>query len=105
MAEVTTQNAALKNELTTVANKPRENIAADIAQKYANTVAQSQMAWSLIHTPTSEKVYQQFVPNVYRAADGKLHRILENGGDRLPAFILVEKQIEPALGLSSVKTA
>ena len=99
MAEVTNQNVVLKNELTAVANKPKENIAADIAQKYSNTVAQIQMAWSLIHTPTSEKVYQQFVSNAYRAADGKLHRIQENGGARLPAFILVEGKVEPALSL------
>ena len=99
IADVDKKNNELKTELTSVANKPKENMAAEIGQKYANSVVQIQMAWSLIHTPTSEKVYQQFVPNVYLAADGTRHRIMENGPNSLPAFILIEGEVEPALGL------
>jgi S1-C subfamily serine protease len=58
------------------------------------------MAWSLLHTPTSEKVYQQFMPNAYQATDGSIRRIMENGPNLLPAFVLVERQVEPVLGLA-----
>ena len=97
--DVEKKNEVLKNELTTVANKPKENVAADIAQKYSNGIAQIQMAWSLIHTPTSEKVYQQFVRNEYLGADGVTRRVLENGAEVLPAFVLADNQVEPMLGL------
>jgi S1-C subfamily serine protease len=90
----------IKNDLTTVANRPKENVAADIAQRYSNAVAQIVMSWSLLHTPTSEKVYHQFMPNAYQAADGSIRRILENGPNFMPAFVLVERQVEPVLGLN-----
>jgi S1-C subfamily serine protease len=91
---------AQRSDLDVVKNKPKENIAADIAQKHSNSVVQIIMGWSLIHTPTSEKVYQQFVPNVYQAADGSKRRIMENGPDYLPAFVMVENEVEPVLGVN-----
>lgn len=100
IADVDKKNETLKTELTAVANKPKENIAADIAAKHSNSVAQIQMAWSLIHTPTSEKVYQQFVPNAFQMPDGSVRRMMENGPDHLPAFVMIDNQIEPVLGLS-----
>jgi S1-C subfamily serine protease len=100
IADVEKETKVLGGEVKIIADKPKENIAADIAHKHANSVAQIMMAWSLLHTPTSEKVYQQFTPNAYQAADGSIRRILENGPNLLPAFVLVEKQVEPVLGLA-----
>ncbi len=100
ITQVEKDTGTTRTTLEGVINKPKENIAADIAQKHSNSVAQIMMAWSLIHTPTSEKVYQQFMPNLYQAADGTLRRILENGPNMLPAFVLVERQVEPVLGLA-----
>ena len=97
--DVETTTTTTRNDLTTLANKPRENVAAEIAQKYSNSVAQIMMAWSLLHTPTSEKVYQQFMPNLYQTQDGTMRRVMENGPALMPAFVLVERQVEPVLGL------
>lgn len=101
IADVDKKNDSLKSELTAVANKPKENIAADIGQKHSQSLVKVIFAWSLMHTPTSEKVYQQFTPNVYQAADGSMRRIMENGPAQLAAFRVVgNQQIEPVLGVT-----
>lgn len=103
IADVDKKNDVLKNEITTVANKPKENIAADIAQKHSASLVKVIFDWSLIHTPTSEKVYQQFVRNQYRAADGSVRRLMLFGPDELAAFVIIDKNIEPYLGVTKTE--
>jgi serine protease Do len=103
IADVAKKNDVLKSEITTVANKPKENIAADIAQKHSASLVKVIFDWSLIHTPTSEKVYQQFVRNQYRAADGSVRRLMAFGPDELAAFVILDKEIEPYLGVTKTE--
>ncbi len=106
MQKANVRNQSLEKELTSVAavaNKTAVNVGADIAQRCASATVQIRFSWSLIHTPTGEKVYQQFVPNSYRTQEGQVKPLLENGAQAMGAFILVRGEkgdkIEPMLGL------
>ncbi len=100
IVKVESGHSELQGELNSVKNRPEPMKPAEISEKYSNAVAQIHFAWSLIYTPTGEKLYHQFVPNLYRAADGTSRPLLENGARMLPAFVLVEgNSVEPLLGM------
>jgi S1-C subfamily serine protease len=97
--KVESGHSTLQGEIESVKNRPEPMKPAEISEKYSNAVAQIHFAWSLIYTPTGEKLYHQFVPNLYRAADGAPRPLLEGGPRMLPAFVLLEGgSVEPVLG-------
>ncbi len=97
--KVESGHSTLQGELESVKNRPEPMKPAEISEKYSNAVAQIHFAWSLIYTPTGEKLYHQSVPNLYRAADGAYRPLLEGGPRMLPAFVLLEgNSVEPVLG-------
>src|SRR5690606_40169543 len=71
----------------------------EVAAKYGPAVVQVDFSWKLIYTPTGGQLYHAMVPNQYKASDGSVRPIVDNGRQFLPAWIQVENTIEPMLTL------
>lgn len=74
---------------------------AEIAAKYAAAVVQVDFSWKLMHRGSGGQVYHRYVPNRYRGADKKMHPIIDNGRENLPAYVEVSNGMEPALTLDA----
>ncbi len=74
---------------------------AEIAAKYRAAVVQVDFSWKLTYRGTGGQVYHRLVANQYKGKDGKLHPIMDNGRQSLPAYVQVDNGIEPALTLDA----
>ena len=76
---------------------------AEIAEKNAGAVVKIDFSWNLIYAPTGAQVYHRFVANKAKI-NGKEVKLLENGGDEIPAYVQVsEGVLEPSLTLGNGK--
>ncbi|MCC6928075.1 MAG: trypsin-like peptidase domain-containing protein [Gemmatimonadaceae bacterium] len=71
----------------------------EIAEKYGAAVVQVDFSWKLTYRETGGQVYHRVVANRYKGKDGRLHPIIDNGREGLPAYVQVDNALEPALTL------
>lgn len=99
-------SAASAAALTQISDRTERSVAlanslqpSEVAAKYGPAVVQVDFSWKLIYTPTGGQLYHAMVPNQYKASDGSVRPIVDNGRQFLPAWIQVENTIEPMLTL------
>ena len=71
----------------------------EIAAKYSGAVVQVDFSWKLTYRGTGGQVYHRLVPNAYKAKNGKVLPIIDDGRRNVPAYVQVQSDIEPALTL------
>ena len=72
---------------------------AEIASKFGAAVVQVDFSWKLTYRGTGGQVYHRLIANRYKGKDGRMHPIMDNGRESLPAYVQVQSAIEPALTL------
>lgn len=72
---------------------------AEIAAKFGAAVVQVDFSWKLTYRTTGGQVYHRLIANRYKGKDKKVHPIMDNGREMIPAYVQVDNAIEPALTL------
>ncbi len=91
--------AALDEKLGRAGELSKQLQPSEIAEKFGAAVVQVDFSWKLTYRETGGQVYHRVVANRYKGKDGRMHPIIDNGREGLPAYVQVDNGIEPALTL------
>lgn len=82
---------------------------AEIASAYTNSTVMIQLSWNLIEVKSGSPLFCKYIPNKYKAEDGKEYAFVDDGRKYIAAYTVVESQdggaLEPLLTTDSNTTA
>lgn len=82
---------------------------AEIAAAYTNSTVMIQLSWNLIESKSGSPLFCKYIPNRYKAEDGKEYAFIDDGRKYIAAYVVVESQdggaLEPLLTTDSNTTA
>ncbi|MEZ5403568.1 MAG: FHA domain-containing protein [Bryobacteraceae bacterium] len=73
---------------------------AQIAERFADSVAYVELSWKLFDTGSGRQIFHQYVPNAKQNEAGETAPLVPGGPAQLPTFIALEGQLEPLLTTS-----
>src|SRR5262245_54997221 len=90
---------SLRDSLKLVDSLSKSLSPAEIAEKFSAAVVQDDFSWKLTYRTTGGQVYHRLIENRYRAPNGQIRPIIDNGRAMIPAYVQVGNVIKPALTL------
>jgi S1-C subfamily serine protease len=97
-AQVATKIDSLQKITKGIDDKTQALTPTQIATANTPAVVKIEISWKLVYRQTGQQVWHMYVPNRIKDNAGHLHPIIDDGRQRIPAYVVVgDQKLEPAL--------